>query len=408
MIISPKDREYLRNLAKKQLEYASTAENKEREAKWYAHNDLKINDPRVTMEIEGNFYKEVARPLVCETEAARQVEEKLLIQLIAREDVNDDRVTPDFYGIYRYGWINPFGLEIKQSRQLDSLAYTYDYHITDLEADFHKLGKSTWDCEIEQPQKDADFAADIIGDILPVRILTRGPYGSLAIRLIGLMSMETMMYSLLDYADLFHKAMDMLTNDMIEYLQDLESRRFYLVNNYNVYVNMGTYGFTKDLPSEPVLLKNTWGFLDAQECVSIGCDMFNEFFFPYYKRIADLVGLLNYGCCEPVHELWDRCVGKFTNLRKVSISPWCDEAFMGDRLRGGNVIYHRKPDPSVLSMDKVFDEERFKTHIIATLKAAKGCPLEFSFRDVYSFQGDKQRGKRCVDLVKQCISEHWQ
>ena len=79
MSISPKDREYLRNLAKKQLEYASTAENKEREAKWYAHNDLKINDPRVTMEIEGNFYKEVARPLVCETEAARQIEEKLLI-----------------------------------------------------------------------------------------------------------------------------------------------------------------------------------------------------------------------------------------------------------------------------------------------------------------------------------------
>ena len=401
------EREYLRGLAKKQLEYANTPENKEREVKWYAHNDLKTNDPRVTMEIEGNFYGEVKRPLQCETQMARVIEEKLLINLIAREDVDDDRVTPDFYGVYRHAWFNPYGLEIKQTRQLDSLAYVYVHQIEDLEEDFHKLGKSTWGYDLEQPQLEADIAADTIGDILPVRFLTRGPYGSLAFRLIGLMSMETMLLSLMDCPDLFHKAMDMLATDLIEHLQDLESSGFFLVNNRNQYVNMGTYAFTNELPSEPALLKNTWGFLDAQECVGIGYDSFNTFFFPYYKRIADLFGRLNYGCCEQVHELWDGCLSKLTNLRKVSISSWCDENFMGERLRGSKVIYHRKPSPLVVSSDKVFDEAKFKDHITTTLKAAEGCYLEFSFRDVYSFQKEVRRGKRCVELVKQCISEHW-
>jgi len=406
MVISQKEREYLRNLAKKQLEYANTPENKQRQANWYAHNDLQRNQPMVTIE-DVTFFQELARPLTCESDEARQIEENILNYIIGREDVDDDRVTPDFYGVYRYAWFTPYGIEAKRHEEKGRLAYTFAHHINDLETDFYKLGKSTWGNNMEEASKAADIATDVIGDILPIRLLTSGPYGSLAHRIICLMSMETMLFSMMDYPELFHKTMEMLTSDYIEHLQSLEQDKFFIANNSNQRVPMGTYSFTNQLPSQPGILKNMWGFLDAQECVGISCDMFNTFFFPYYKRVADLLGIVNYGCCEPVHDFWDECISKFTNLRKVSISAWCDEDFMGNKLRGGNVIYHRKPSPNVVCVDKAFDEEKFVTHIKATLKAAEGCKLEFSFRDVYSLQGDKYRAKRCVELTKQQIEKYW-
>ena len=80
---------------------------------------------------------------------------------------------------------------------------------------------------------------------------------------------------------------------------------------------------------------------------------------------------------------------------------------MGDRLRGTGVIYHRKPSPNLLGETGVFDEDRYAEHIVATLKAARGCRLEFSLRDVYSLGGDKGRGKRVVRLIQNLIDQHW-
>ena len=73
--------------------------------------------------------------------------------------------------------------------------------------------------------------------------------------------------------------------------------------------------------------------MDTQETVGLSPKMYEEFIFSCYKKIASQYGLLSYGCCEPAHPIWDNCISKLDNLRKVSISPWCDEEFMGERLR---------------------------------------------------------------------------
>ena len=85
--------------------------------------------------------------------------------------------------------------------------------------------------------------------------------------------------------------------------------------------------------------------------------MYEEFIFPYYKRISDLYGIFSYGCCEPVDPIWDNCLSKCENLRKISISPWCKEELMGEKLRGTKVIYHRKPSPNFIGVGKELDEE---------------------------------------------------
>ena len=172
----------------------------------------------------------------------------------------------------------------------------------------------------------------------------------------------------------------------------------------------GSFCFTNELPSEVQKLTthDVWGFMDSQETVSMSPDMFEEFIFPYYKKVSDIYGLLSYGCCEPVDPFWDNCISKLHNLRKVSISPWCNETKMGERLRGSNTIYFRKPSPNYLGVGKELDEEAFSKHIIETLKAAKGCKLEIAQRDVYTLSGNLPKARRYVEIMRNLIDQYWE
>ena len=45
-------------------------------------------------------------------------------------------------------------------------------------------------------------------------------------------------------------------------------------------------------------------------------------------------------------QLWDD-LRQLPHLKKVSISRWCDQRFMGEALRGTGIVFSRKPDPPV-------------------------------------------------------------
>jgi hypothetical protein len=96
------------------------------------------------------------------------------------------------------------------------------------------------------------------------------------------------------------------------------------------------------------------------------------------------------------------------NLRKVSISPWCDVNFMGDRLRGKKIIFHRKPSPNYLGTGTNLDEEAFRAHIREALIAANGCSLEITQRDVYSINNDEEKAKRYIAIIREEIENCWQ
>ena len=85
-----------------------------------------------------------------------------------------------------------------------------------------------------------------------------------------------------------------------------------------------------------------------------------------------------------------------------------DYPFLTAALIKKEITYHRKPFPNYLGVDPIFDEEGFSAYIEKTLKAARGCFLEFSYRDVYSLQGDIYRGRKAYETIKKCIDQYWQ
>ena len=404
------ERDYLRELAKKQLEIANGEEMKKKEALWYAHNDYKTKEPVVTLE-RGTFNREFEHlwQPKCQDETARNIEYYFHSNMVQYKYIHDDTVMPGEFAVGIWAGVKPFDIDVKQERRInETFAYKLDYPVKDLEADFSKLKKSPIYCNFNDSENYKKIVEDIIGDLMPVR-LAFGPYCGLANNIYCLMGLETMMTSMYDYPELFHKMMTMLSDDYIELWDFMENNGYIRPNNFNVGVAQGTYGFTNLLPvnKDNFKIGDVWGYIDSQETSEISPDMYHEFFFPYYKKISERFGRLNYGCCESVSSLWEKSVSKYENVSKVSISPWCDEEYIGEKLRGKNIIYHRKPFPNYLAIDKVFDEKAFSEHIEKTLKAARGCFFELSYRDVYSLQGELYRGKKAYETIQKCIDKFW-
>jgi len=117
------------------------------------------------------------------------------------------------------------------------------------------------------------------------------------------------------------------------------------------------------------------------------------------------MGLVYYGCCEPAHPFWED-IRRLPHLKKVSISRWCDERFMGEALRGGDIVFSRKPDPKFLGVDERLDEDGWAADIRKTLEATSDVPVEFIVRDVYTVHGNLEKPGRAVEIARREIDRH--
>ena len=81
---------------------------------------------------------------------------------------------------------------------------------------------------------------------------------------------------------------------------------------------------------------------------------------------------------------------------------------MGAALRGKPVVYHRKPSPQYLGVGDTLDEDGLREHIEHTLRAARGCTLEITQRDVYTIHGDIPKARRFIEIIRDCIERHWE
>lgn len=412
--ISANDRRILRELAKKQYEFSQKEENQKKRQEWYAHNSLKGERPMVHLEMWTFAQEIIPQRLRCEGAYAREIETNLYVNFLNQELFDDDRVTPDYYPLNYDTHFRLFDIEIKKNEVTGSLGHEFVSVVEDLEDDYDKLKETDFGADTESALRKKQVLEETFRDILPVKIQMDCLYSVPTQMVIHFMKMENMMYNIYDYPELFKEMMDRIANDTLAYYRFLEEKHFILPTVGAESLGQGSWCYNHELPDEaearkrPLVTKDVWGFMDSQETVGLSPEMFEEFIFPCYKKISSQFGLLSYGCCEPVHPIWDKCISKLENLRKVSISPWCEEEFMGERLRERkNVIYHRKPSPNYLGVGAVLDEDALRESLRKTFRAAKGCKLEITQRDVYTIHHDISKAKRYVDIIKEEIENNW-
>lgn len=421
--ISSGERQILRKLAFHQQELAGLPEMQGRAELWTAHNDLRGEKPLVTIEMR-TFAQDILPKGQCKTALGKILEHKLLSVITGYEATLDDRIVSNFYSVVPEVELEMFSIPLKRRRPKSdmgqSVSFSIEPTITDIERQLDTLKASTYHFDREAFLLECAAAQDVFGDILPLRVQCPGLGFFLSKNLSELMGMEAMMYAFYDYPVEMHSLLGKITDEYMAYFNYLEEEGFLVSNNENALVKMGTIGYTRDLPRRAppqaamsqngcvVKTKEIWGHLNSQETSSVSPEMFKEFFLAEYAKAAERFGLYTYGCCEPVDNVWTDCIETLPpGMRKVSVSPWCDEAFMGERLCGGHIIYHRKPSPNFIGVGTHLDENAFAAHIKNTLLAARGCKVEFSMRDIYSLCGNLEKPKRAVAITRAQIERYW-
>lgn len=411
------ERPILKELAKKQAEYAALPIMGEREAMWRAVNMGRGGTrPPVVIE-EWTFGRDFLPDSIlrCQSELGRQIERQLLQAVRSHELIDDDKVTPATFQIGWFTDLNEFGLTIPVDYIKDAegvvTGYRFHHPIKNLQEDLHRLQPAAISVDREKTLAYKAFLEELFDGTLPVEIACSG--GGLPLflthRVIELMGMEAFFTAMYDFPDELHALFEYLTGNALRLMNFYEREGLLTPNNGNHMSFGSSFNFTDELPQPdyaggPYRLKDMFLASNSQETVGVSPRMFKEFCLPYYTRVFEPAGLMYYGCCEPVSPLWDS-VRQLPNLKKVSISRWCDEAFIGEALRGSAIVYSRKPDPNFLSVDQHLDEAAWAAHICASLQAARGCQMEIIIRDVYTLHGNLNNARRAVEVARREVDK---
>ncbi|MBR5445051.1 MAG: hypothetical protein IKV57_02950 [Clostridia bacterium] len=409
--ITLRDREILRQIAARHREYASSPKNDAILRKWHALEAGRRDTPTVRL-LFSNFGHEIITPrLQCTTNAARELEACLLRGLAGRELFDDDTPLQPKVDVGLRVWVNPFDLSARRSRlpgQVTS-GYHIDPVIEDLETEWEKLAGGGFGADLEGTRQYREWVEDCIGDILPTQLVMPSLPGSITNPLVHLMGMENYYLAMYDCPEILHRVMDMAVQVYEQYYDFLERENLLLPTTGFSPLAQESFAFNHELPADHVT-KTTecWGFLESQETTAVSPEVFGEFVFPYQDRLAKRYGLLSYGCCERVDAIWPDYLSKWKNLRKLSVSPFNNEPLVGEYLRGSNVVYYSKPRAEFVTHPGPMDEDALRKYFRMVCESASGCLFEIAQREVLTLFGDAERGRRYVEIARECVEQYWQ
>ena len=407
--ISQRDREILREIATRKLALSKSARNDEILDMWRKQAKGLRDTPTVRL-LFSNFRGEViTNRLRCEGEDARRLETSLLSSMVGRELFDDDTPVSDTLDVGIFARVTPFGATLRATRAEKSIGYHIEPITDDIEADIDLFRGGSFSVDLEGTKKYCEWADDIIGDILPTHIVQNAHVGAITNNFVRLIGMETYYMSMYDSPEALHEIMDMATGVYERYYDYLEEHGILLPTNGYSAVAQESFGFTEELPKAGPIRSTTeqWGFLESQETTAVSPDMYGEFVYPYYDRLVKRFGLLSYGCCERVDNIFEDYLSKWKNLRKLSVSPFNDERKIGDYLRGSNIVYYSKPRAEYVTNPGPLDEDALRKYFKGVCEAASGCLFEIAQREVGTIFGDYERGKRYVQIARECVSEYW-
>ena len=408
--ISRADRDLLRSLAARLAGLAARPGEAQKRELWYAHNDLRSKQPLLLVDPE-NGWNEIVTPgsLKCEGPLARRWEMVLRKELFWGQSIQDDKPIEALFEVGYAYTDTEWGVQETYHGGSSGQSYAWEGGIKGPE-DVDRIGTPRIEVDYRTTLETLALAADVFSGLLRVRLRavwwwSLGMTWDLA-RLVGL---EHMLYLLYDNPGMVHRIMARLRDGYLVKLDWLEANGLLVLNNDHSYVGSGGIGYTRELPrgmplgaphDSGVKTADMWCLTESQETLGISPDQFEEFVFQYQLPLQERFGLNCYGCCEPLDARW-HVVKKTPRLRRVSVSPWADQAKMAEFLQD-RYVYSRKAPPSLLALPRI-DEEAVRADIRATLEAARGCVLEIIMKDNHTLGGNPDNLVRWVRIAREEI-----
>lgn len=399
--LNPADREMLRELASEVAGIAALPAHRDKARQWTKLNDLESERPMVWInEIcwnEMNVDDELT--LRCEDPWARDQERELRQLIYQWRHLPGDMVVNNYLRCPLAVHSTDFGIIedvdiVKTDESSDVVSRHFKIQVKERE-DLEKIRMPNVTHDEQATAFRYEAMCDVYEGILPVRKVGQThiwftPWDFL-IRWYGI---EEAMIDMLDRPDFVHAAVERMVNAWMTELDQFETLNVLSLDADNTRVGSGGYGYTSALPGEDfdadhVKAHNMWGCSNAQIFSEVSPQMHWDFAVEHDLRWLERWGLTYYGCCEPLHGKMD-LMRRIPNLRKISVSPWCNSQRAIDEI-GSDYVISRKPSPAVLATDS-WHPDQARRQIREFLDLAEGkCHVELIMKDISTVRYEPQR-----------------
>jgi len=401
IVLTEAEKDILRSLASDVAEIAALPAHREKAGLWQKLNDLDSARPMVWInEIcwnEMNVNDELT--LRCENRWARDQEQELRRLIYQWRHLPADMVVNDYLACPLAVHSTDFGIiedvdVVKTDDTNDVVSRHFNVQIKDPE-DLEKIKMPV----IRHNRKATDIRYEamrgLYDGIMPVKKVGQThiwftPWDYL-IRWWGI---EEAMMDMIDRPDFVHAAVDRMVDAWMVELDQFVEQNLLSTDCDNTRIGSGGYGFTNRLPGddfdpEHVKPHNMWGCSNAQIFSEVSPSMHWDFAIEHDMRWLERWGMTYYGCCEPLDGKME-ILRRIRNLRKISISPWCNSERAVSEI-GADYVMSRKPSPAILAEDH-WHPERAREDIRRFLDFAGGkCHIELIMKDISTVRYEPQR-----------------
>lgn len=410
--MTKKEVEILRELARVKMEIASDPQNERNVKMWTDTNDMNMKIPPIyinevcwnEMNVNDELTLRTSDP-VC-----RNLEDQLRKEIYAWKHFAGNMVVSPYMECPVAVTGEDFGISedsdiIQSDETSDVVSRHFHIQIKD-EDDIYKIKEPRVQIDREKTDRSFSRMQEIFEDISPVRLTgKRGMWFTPWDNLIRWTGVEPVMYDLIERPEYIDALVSRFVDMSISLMKQYRELNLWASNNLNQRVGSGGYGYTADLAAPDGLdtgadTAQLWGCGNAQIFSEVSERMHWDFSLKHEIRWLKEFGLNYYGCCEPLHNKMN-ILEKIPNLRKVSVSPWCNIEILRKN-SSKEYVLSCKPSPAVFAAE-TFDEQAAREAIRNILEQTKGCSLELIMKDISTVRYKPQRLWRWNEIANEEI-----
>ncbi len=437
-MISQKEKEYLRELAKEYKKACMTPENDKKRQKWYDINDLKKGTKPVFI----NHYWPLAMDEVlpqdtyfCKDEVALEFEQYFRFKMFYAIEMDDDNVLEpvvysrvvqnltkfkDIEGLVKHiddDELKPIGLSNGSAlRAEEGDAYEFVCVLND-ESDIEKISEPVLFYDEKKSREYYDEACEIFEPILtvirhPMHIGTRA-----ADEYSWLRGLENTYMDMYDEPEFMHKALKKIQANLIKRFELYRDAGIWGTPDLSYPLGSAGLRYVSGMPDfrdikgcafeHRTKLEDSWGFTSAELFTCVSNEMHKEFDYEYNKEVTKMFKFVNVGCCEVLDRKIE-LMPTFENARKISVSEWCDHELAAKSIADKYVYSYRAAGVHFIQdeWDKDAAEKEIRSVLENSLKY--GCITEIVLNIGGTLKNNaKQKVIEWSKMVKGLIAEYY-
>ncbi len=408
----PSDKDILRTLATRQAEISALPIQQENLHAWKRINALDPVKPMVSIDqiCWNELSGEEALQLQCVDPFHRSIEWSLRSTLYRWQHFPCDLVVPAHVEIPKAIGNSGYGIDIAYEDEIGGeIHQNAETHLfADQIADEDALARITCPVITHDVLATAERKAraeELFDGILGVRMSGVVPCFRVWDEITFFRGVTPILYDFVDRPEFLHAIMEKFTIIQLSLLDQYEELN--VLDPAHPLIHCSP-SYTDALPPPDfddghVRGRDCWASGMAQIFSSCSPGLFDEFEIEYARRYYARCGLVNYGCCEPLHDRI-HLIRKMNGIRKVSCSPWANVQIMAKNI-GNDYILLRKPNPAFLSGDAL-DEASVRREARDTLEACRenGTPCEFALKDITTVMNQPHRIDRWAQILNEEIA----